>query len=258
MQNRTEQPHPHLAGLPVFLRAPRATGLWLIGVLITLATIVAFGLSYRGLFLWAAHHQWPPPWPAFFPLLIDVLIVVCEVILFVAAIDGDTPWRVRALAWVTLLVFTAASIVANADHIAVADWPTRAGFGLPPLVLAVALGFGLGELKRQAAKYRNASPAASAGASAAARLPSLREIQARQNCGQETAKKIRAEIVRVRAERLTLETSRGGAVHGTKAAAPAATDAPAGWHSPAGVSVPAGETPLAPAGTYNNGQAHGR
>jgi hypothetical protein len=29
--------------LPVFLRAPRAAGLWLIGVLITLASAVAFG-----------------------------------------------------------------------------------------------------------------------------------------------------------------------------------------------------------------------
>jgi hypothetical protein len=144
----------HLRGLPVFLRAPRAAGLWLAGVLIALASVVAFALSYRGLFLWALHHQWPPPWPAFFPLLIDVLIVVCEVILFVAAVDGGTPWHVRGLAWLVLLAFTGLSVVGNAGHAARADALTRGGFALPPLVLAVALGFGLGELKRQAAKYR--------------------------------------------------------------------------------------------------------
>ena len=248
MQNRTEQPHPHLAGLPVFLRAPRATGLWLIGVLITLATIVAFGLSYRGLFLWAAHHQWPPPWPAFFPLLIDVLIVVCEVILFVAAIDGDTPWRVRVLAWWTLLAFTCLSVAGNAEHAARAGWQARIGFALPPLVLAVALAFGLGELKRQAGKYReddergrgavdSSVPRGSPAASPRASLPTVRGIQDRQKCSPTTAKKIRAEVAADR-------RSRGGPAERVPAV-------------PAVTGVPAGENPRSLAGASPNGQAHG-
>jgi hypothetical protein len=224
----------HLRDLPAFLRAPRAAGLWLIGALIAVATVWAFAASYHGLFDWAIHHQWPAVLAAGFPFLVDLLIVVPEVILFVAAIDGDTPRRVRALAWVTLLVFTAASIVANADHIAVADWPTRAGFGLPPLVLAIALGFGLGELKRQAAKYRNV-PAA---VPAAWKAPSHRQVRDDYNCGPDTAKKIRAGMAAaVRAS----ERGRGGPVH--QATAPAAT--------------PAGGLPPPSAGALNvNGQAH--
>jgi len=260
----------HLRDLPVFLRAPRAAGLWLAGVLIGLASVVAFALSYRGLFVWALHHQWPMPWPVFFPLLIDVLIVVCEVILFVAAIDGGTPWRVRGLAWLVLLAFTGISVVGNADHAAAADAVTRGGFALPPVVLAIALGFGLGELKRQAAKYRGASagedvagevltgglagsPATqpvSAGASAGAsvpasvkpRLPSLREIQERQGCGQETAKKARAEVQLDRRSRGPLSPSIPGG-------APAAQDPPAG--------VPPQDRPPAPAGVLNGQAAHG-
>ena len=255
----------HLRDLPVFLRTPRAAGLWLAGVLIGLASVVAFALSYRGLFVWALHHQWPMPWPVFFPLLIDVLIVVCEVILFVAAIDGGTPWRVRGLAWLVLLAFTGISVVGNADHAAAADAVTRGGFALPPVVLAIALGFGLGELKRQAAKYRGASagedvageiltgglagsPAtqpASAGASAAASVPGLREIQRRRQCGQATARKIRAEL-------LAYERSQGGA-----SAVPPAARSPApalAAQDPAG--APPQDRPPAPAGVLNGQAAH--
>ena len=140
--------------LPVILRAPRAAGLWLIGVLIPTATAVGFALSYHGLLDWALNHGWPVYFAVFFPLLIDLLIVVGEVILFVAAIDGETPRRVRAVAWVLVFAFTALSVVGNVGHARTGDWWTRGGWGLPPVVLAIALGLGLGELKRQAAKYR--------------------------------------------------------------------------------------------------------
>jgi hypothetical protein len=148
----------HLRDLPVFLRAPRAAGLWLVGVLIPLATVAALTLSYRGLFDWARYHGWPWYLAPLFPLLIDVLIVAGEVVLFNAAIEGKTPWRVRAAAWVIVLVFTALSVIGNVGHAATSDVLTRGGWGLPPVVLAIALGFGLGELKRQAAKYRDAGP----------------------------------------------------------------------------------------------------
>ncbi len=142
--------------LPLILRAPRAAGLWLIGVLIPVATAVGFALSYHGLLDWALNHGWPVYFAVFFPLLIDLLIVVGEVILFVAAIDGETPRRVRAVAWVLVFAFTALSVVGNVGHARTGDWWTRGGWGLPPVVLAIALGLGLGELKRQAAKYRAA------------------------------------------------------------------------------------------------------
>jgi hypothetical protein len=235
VENRSGSTAAHLSGLPVFLRAPRSAGLWLIGALITVASLVAFALSYHGLFDWALHHQWPTSLAVWFPFLIDVLIVVAEVVLFVAAIDGKTPWRVRAAAWAVLVVFTALSATGNATHAAHATPMTRGGFALPPLVLAVALGFGLGELKRQAAKYRDAVPGR---VPAKWQLPSHRQVRGDYNCGPDTAKKIRAGMAAaVRAA----ERSRGGA---GPPFAPAARDTPAG-HSPL------------PAGALSNGQAHG-
>ena len=191
-----ERTASHLRDLPVFLRAPRAAGLWLVGVLIPIATVAGFVLSYRGLFDWARYHGWPWYLAPLFPLLIDLLIISGEVVLFVAAIDGNTPKRVRGFAWVIVIVFTALSVVGNVGHAATSDVLTRGGWGLPPVVLAIALGFGLGELKRQAAKYRGSPETASARASVRASVPEppLREIQARQNCGQGTARKIRAEL----------------------------------------------------------------
>ena len=140
--------------LPWFLRAPRAGGLWLVGILIPIATLAGFILSYRGLYDWATGHGWPYYLAPLFPLLIDLLIISGEVVLFVAAIDGDTSLRVRASAWAMTVGFTALSVAGNVSHAATADVPTRVGWALPPVVLALALGFGLGILKRQAAKYR--------------------------------------------------------------------------------------------------------
>lgn len=184
----------HLAGLPMFLRAPRAAGLWLIGVLIPVATMAGFVLSYRGLFDWAVTHGWPLYLAPLFPLLIDLLIIAGEVVLFVAAIDGKTPRRVRAAAWAIVLAFTTLSVVGNVDHAPTSDPLTRGGWGLPPLVMAIALGFGLGELKRQAGKYRGASAAASVPAFVRPKLPPLREVQDAHGCAQATAEKIRKAL----------------------------------------------------------------
>jgi hypothetical protein len=239
--NRSDSRPRHLRDLPVFLRAPRAAGLWLIGVLIALASVVAFGLSYRGLFLWALHHQWPLGAAPFFPLLVDVPFVVCEVILFVAAIDGDTPGRVRGLAWLVLLAFTGLSVVGNADHAAAADPLTRGGFALPPLVLAIALGFGLGELKRQSAKYRQGAEAVPRAVPVAKVL----EIRERRGCGQRAAQIARAEVQLDR-------RSRDGDVRVTPRTRPRAVPAA---RSPAGAAAP---TALAGAVPSANGAAHGR
>ena len=150
MPNRTD-----ITGhLPWFLRAPRAAGLWLVGVLIPIATLAGFILSYRGLYDWASHHSWPYYLAPLFPLLIDLLIIAGEVVLFVAAIDGDTTWWVRGWAWAIVFIFTGLSVIGNMYHASTANAMTRGGWMMPPVVLALALGFGLGILKRQAAKYR--------------------------------------------------------------------------------------------------------
>jgi hypothetical protein len=176
------------AHLPWFLRAPRAGGLWLVGVLIPVATLAGFVLSYRGLYDWASHHGWPWYLAPLFPLLIDLLIISGEVVLFVAAIDQDTSWLVRGWAWVITVAFTGLSVAGNVSHTATADLASRIGFAMPPVVLALALGFGLGILKRQAAKYR---PGVSGRVSAARPLEySQRELMTSLGVGQVKARKV--------------------------------------------------------------------
>jgi hypothetical protein len=180
MGNRTDT-------LPMILRAPRAAGLWLLGVLIPIATLAGFVLSYRGLYDWSRYHGWPWYLAPLFPLLIDLLIIAGEVVLFVAAIDGDTPRLVRGWAWAITVVFTGLSVAGNVSHAVTADVPTRVGWALPPVVLALALGFGLGILKRQAAKYRAPVPARVP----VARQESVREIRAKHRVSSATATKMR-------------------------------------------------------------------
>jgi Protein of unknown function (DUF2637) len=182
--------------LPLFLRAPRAAGLWLLGVLIPIATVAGFVLSYRGLYDWAVHHGWPWYLAPLFPLLIDLLIIAGEVVLFVAAIDGNTPRRVRVLAWVITVAFTGLSVAGNVSHAVTADWATRVGWGMPPVVLAVALGFGLGELKRQAAKYRvPVSGRVSAPRLVEYKPPVQRRLMDELGVGQEKARKFQRLLV---------------------------------------------------------------
>jgi hypothetical protein len=181
-----------LRDLPKFLRAPRAAGLWLIGTLIPVATLASFIVSFRGLFEWAVNHGWPWYLAPALPLIVDLLIICGEIVLFTAAIDGGTPWRVRLWAWCVTVGFTALSIAGNVSHAPTHDLATRIGWGLPPAGIAIALGFGLGELKRQADKYRDAVPVPVPAALNRPRpLPSFGEIRDTYGCSQATAEKIR-------------------------------------------------------------------
>jgi hypothetical protein len=182
-----------LRDLPKFLRAPRAAGLWLIGIFIPVATVASFIASFRGLFDWATHHGWPVYLAPAVPLTIDLLIICGEVVLFVAAIDGETQWWVRTWAWVVTVAFTAVSIAGNVSHAPTNDIATRVGWGLPPAGIAIALGFGLGELKRQADKYRDV-PVTVPVVARRKPLPKVREVRGRQNCGQATALKAIDEV----------------------------------------------------------------
>ena len=192
MLNATDTHHAatrlqRLRGLPRFLRAPRAAGLWLIGVLIPLATLASFIVSFRGLFEWAVNHSWPWYLAPALPLIVDLLIICGEIVLFTAAIDGGTPWHVRLWAWVVTVGFTGISIAGNVSHAATHDVATRIGWGLPPAGIAIALGFGLGELKRQADKYRQAAPARVTAPVTAWRPDQIRKIAADERCSPKTA-----------------------------------------------------------------------
>ena len=141
--------------LPDVIRRPRALALWALAVTVPVATCVAFVLSYRGLVDFALSIG-VPAWLAWaYPLMFDLPVVAGEAVLFVAAVDRKTHWRVVAWAWLVTIGFAVLSSAGNAGLL-----PPVMARALPPLVLAVLLGFGLGELRRHSAGWavqRNAS-----------------------------------------------------------------------------------------------------
>lgn len=142
--------------LPWVLRAPRATALCLIGVLIAAAAGVSIAESWRGLYLWAIHHGLPFGWAIIFPLMVDVFITVGELSLFVAVI-GAWPNRVKYGAWVMTVVGLGASVAGNVGHIAAGEWQNRLTAAVPPVAAACSLAVGLLVLEQVVAQYRSTS-----------------------------------------------------------------------------------------------------
>lgn len=136
----------------------RNWALRLIGVLIVLATIVAFGESYNGLFQWASQHQITGFWAGVWPLMIDVIILVAEAGLFVAHYDK---WRWRHKSWLWFVMMTAlgVSVGGNTGHIHSTDFLTHLTAGLAPLALAFALTVGFGVMKRTFLNKPKVAPA---------------------------------------------------------------------------------------------------
>jgi hypothetical protein len=145
-----------LSGAPRMLRLPRRLALAVIAAVITAASVTSFAESYRGLFLWAAHHQLPiDPWAAVWPLQVDAFIAVGELTLFVALVDG---WkaRTRVAAWLVTLAGLAVSVAGNVGHV-IPDGHNvlldRGTASVPPIAAAAALAVGLGVLKRIAEEH---------------------------------------------------------------------------------------------------------
>jgi hypothetical protein len=140
-------------------RTPTATT-WLV-TLLMVVTIVTFAMSYRGLVNYAGTIG-IPRWLAWaYPLMLDLPVIAAEIVLF-SAVTINTSKRVRGWTWFILIGFTGLSVVANMDVL-----PVLAGKALPPAVLAVVLGSGLGEYRR-----RLSAPPATIGRARLAR-PSL-------------------------------------------------------------------------------------
>lgn len=171
------------------LAVPRTTALIAIAVLIAAASLVSFAESYRGLSAWAVHHGLTGFWAYAWPLQVDVFIAVGELALFVALADG-WEWESRAGAWAVTLLGLAVSVAGNVGHVAGHDLASRITAAVPPVAAASALAVGLGVLKRVVSRrVPVAVPVAPK-----LRVPSVREIRARQNCNQATAEKVRAEV----------------------------------------------------------------
>jgi hypothetical protein len=180
----------------VTLRTPRAIGLAAIAGLVGSASLVSFAESYRGLYEWARHHGLAGAWAYAWPLQVDVFIAVGELALFVALADR---WDVRSRtgAWTVTGAGLAVSVAGNVGHVAGHDLASRVTAAIPPLAAAAALAVGLGVLKRVVASAAPDQPETvptAAPAAAKPRVPSVREIRARQNCSQQTAAKVRAEV----------------------------------------------------------------
>lgn len=119
------------------LRGLRCAALTAISLIITGADSAAFAESYRGLWVWARHHGLVGFWAAAFPLQVDTFIIVGELALFIAMVDG---WerRHKAGAWAVTLIGLAASVGGNIGHVAADDLQSRATAAVPP-VAAFAL-----------------------------------------------------------------------------------------------------------------------
>ena len=134
------------------LHAWRLAALIAIAVLVVLATAAALVESYYGLLAWAGHHGYAGWRARLFPLQIDVFIVVPELLLFVALVDG---WRARyrAAPWLVMGAGLAVSVIGNAGHSAHSSFWDHATWAVPPLAAAAALTFGLTVVKRVTAAH---------------------------------------------------------------------------------------------------------
>ena len=142
------------------LRAFRTAALWGLALLIAVADGAAFTESYRGLYLWALHHNFGGFWAAAFPPQVDVFIIAGEVVLFIAMTDQWT-WRERLDAWAVALLGLAVSVAGNIGHVDARDLQSRGTAAVPPLAAFGALWLGLRVLKR-ILRHRQAAAAKTA------------------------------------------------------------------------------------------------
>jgi Protein of unknown function (DUF2637) len=211
------------------LRAPRRTALVAISVLIAAASLVAFGESYRGLYLWAHHHGLPGVWAAVFPAQIDTFMAVGELALFVALADRWPP-RSRLAAWLVTLAGLVVSVAGNVGHVTSGSFSDRATWAVPPIAAAAALAVGLGVLKRVVEHHHRAAAKPTPGTApghtgpprtraraqaqsrgtapvtpehaelhfapmlAAGTVPSLRQVRAQLHVGTDRARQLRAHL----------------------------------------------------------------
>jgi hypothetical protein len=131
----------------------RRIALYGIGVIAVLGSLDALAHSYAGLYGWALHHRLSG-WQAWsWPAEIDVFLVVGELALYVAYLDG-WPSRQRVWPWVTAVTGLAVSVVGNAgriqplpgvavtmaDRITAATSPVAAFAGLMIGLLVIKMG----------------------------------------------------------------------------------------------------------------------
>jgi hypothetical protein len=142
---------------PLILKAPRTAALAAMAALAVAATAGCFAASYLGNYEWAAGHGLAG-WRAFdFPVALDVIMAMGELLLFVAILDDFADAWLTALGAGLTLAGLAASMAGNAWHAAGAGPLSRATWAVFPLSAAVALAVGLLVLKRVIAGHPQAA-----------------------------------------------------------------------------------------------------
>lgn len=178
------------------------------------AAVVSFSHIYD---LGHAHGQFGTA-DRLLPLSVDGLILAASLVLLHEARNRrPAPPLARFALWLGIGATLAANGAYGArfgvEGVVVSTWPAVA------FIVAVEMLMGL---VRRARIVSSAVPAGvPAHANGNGKLPTFQEIQARQNCSKETAKKARAEVARDRMRRTAMADSHALGAH-TDRAAPAA------------------------------------
>ena len=187
----------------------RFAALIAIAALVVLASAAALVESYFGLLAWARHHGYTGLRAYLWPLQVDVFIVVPELLLFVALVDG---WRARyrLAPWLVAAAGLTVSVIGNAGHTARSSFWDHATWAVPPLAAAAALAFGLTVVKRVTAAHSHRTrgehlngytdPAVRHAAElfreqlAAGKVPGQRALRGGLRVGQKRAKRVQRTL----------------------------------------------------------------
>lgn len=140
----------------------RRIALYAIGVVAVLGSGNALVHSYAGLYSWAVQHR-VSGWQAMtWPAEIDVFLVLGELALYVAYLDG-WPVRQRLWPWVTAVTGLVISVAGNVGHvISVAGTPVtladRVTAAVSPVAAFAGLMIGLLALKMNGVGNRQIAP----------------------------------------------------------------------------------------------------
>lgn len=204
----------------------RRVALYAIGMIAVLASLDALAHSYAGLYWWAAHHRLAG-WQAWsWPAEIDVFLVVGELALYVAYLDG-WPARHRLWPWVTAVAGLVVSVAGNVGHVTalpnqpvtVADRLTAAA---SPLAAFAGLMVGLLIIKLSGLQVTTHAVSSPAVTAAEPRTPLLidaaRLVEDARSQGQTLSRRALAAQLRERGHRFSNETLRD--VAGAASSAP--------------------------------------
>jgi hypothetical protein len=158
------------------LKTPRAVALAAVAGLVTVGVAVSFLESYRALYWWCQRHAVHGAWAVAWPVQIDAFVMVGELALFVALVDG---WQLkhRVLPWAITAAGLTVSVAGNVGHVATHDVFTRLTAAVPPLTAYVMLAAGLGLLKRVVANQPQAARKKPGPKPGSRRAPKVRDVE---------------------------------------------------------------------------------